>query len=33
VLISVIAHGLTDHPGVDWIARRSEPRPGPAGAA
>ena len=24
VLISVIAHGLTDHPGTEWIARRSE---------
>jgi sodium/hydrogen antiporter len=33
VLISVIVHGLTDHPGVEWIARRSEPEPGPAGAA
>ncbi len=24
VLISVIAHGLTDHPGTEWIARHSE---------
>jgi sodium/hydrogen antiporter len=25
VFISIIAHGLTDHPGVDWIARREAP--------
>lgn len=30
VLISVIAHGLTDHAGAQWIARRSEPEPKPA---
>jgi sodium/hydrogen antiporter len=24
VFISIIAHGLTDHPGVEWIARRDE---------
>jgi hypothetical protein len=24
VFCSVIAHGLTDTPGVDWIARRGE---------
>ena len=33
VLISVIAHGLTDHAGAEWIARRSEPEPEPAVAA
>lgn len=43
VVLSVVAHGLTDTPGVDWIARRSSPddegddvdavpRPGSAGA-
>jgi NhaP-type Na+/H+ or K+/H+ antiporter len=25
VFISVVAHGLTDHPGIEWIARREEP--------
>jgi sodium/hydrogen antiporter len=31
VICSVLAHGLTDHAGVDWIARRGrdEPRPAP----
>ena len=30
VLVSTVAHGLTDAPGVDWIARRSgEPEPEP----
>ncbi len=31
VLVSVVAHGLTDTPGVDWIAARTpaEPEPGP----
>jgi sodium/hydrogen antiporter len=24
VLVSIIAHGLTDHPGSEWIARRAE---------
>jgi hypothetical protein len=24
VFTSIIAHGLTDHPGVKWIARRAE---------
>jgi NhaP-type Na+/H+ or K+/H+ antiporter len=24
VFVSIIAHGLTDHPGVEWIARRAE---------
>jgi NhaP-type Na+/H+ or K+/H+ antiporter len=24
VLVSIIAHGLTDHPGAEWIARRHE---------
>jgi NhaP-type Na+/H+ or K+/H+ antiporter len=33
VLASVIAHGLTDHPGADWIARQSERSPGRARAA
>jgi len=33
VICSVLAHGLTDHAGVDWIARRTrdEPRPAPGG--
>jgi len=26
VVTSTLAHGLTDKPGVDWIARRSRPR-------
>jgi len=25
VFTSILAHGLTDTPGVDWIARRSSP--------
>lgn len=29
VFASTIAHGLSDKPGVDWIARRSEERPAP----
>jgi NhaP-type Na+/H+ or K+/H+ antiporter len=24
VIVSVVAHGLTDHPGSEWMARRSE---------
>jgi NhaP-type Na+/H+ or K+/H+ antiporter len=24
VLVSIIAHGLTDHAGAEWIARRAE---------
>ena len=24
VLVSIVAHGLTDHPGAEWIARRAE---------
>ena len=24
VLVSIVAHGLTDHPGSEWIARRAE---------
>jgi NhaP-type Na+/H+ or K+/H+ antiporter len=24
VFVSILVHGLTDHPGVEWIARRSE---------
>ena len=24
VLVSIVAHGLTDHPGSEWIARRSQ---------
>ena len=30
VLVSVVAHGLTDHPGAEWIARRREREPEPA---
>jgi sodium/hydrogen antiporter len=33
VFVSILAHGLTDHPGSEWIARRhatSEARPAPA---
>jgi NhaP-type Na+/H+ or K+/H+ antiporter len=26
VLISIVAHGLTDQPGAEWIARRAEAR-------
>lgn len=33
VLVSIIAHGLTDHPGSDWMARRAERDPEPATAA
>ena len=34
VFISIIAHGLTDHPGAEWMARRAErePEPEPATA-
>ncbi|HEX6457677.1 MAG TPA: sodium:proton antiporter [Thermoleophilaceae bacterium] len=37
VLTSIIAHGLTDHPGSEWMARRAEeerqePQPAPAAA-
>ena len=31
VLTSIIAHGLTDTPGVNWLARRSPEGPEPAG--
>jgi len=24
VFVSVLAHGLTDHPGAEWIARHAE---------
>jgi sodium/hydrogen antiporter len=27
VFISIIAHGLTDHPGAEWMARRAEREP------
>jgi NhaP-type Na+/H+ or K+/H+ antiporter len=27
VFISIIVHGLTDHPGAEWIARRAEREP------
>jgi NhaP-type Na+/H+ or K+/H+ antiporter len=27
VLASILAHGLTDTPGTNWMARRSEPEP------
>jgi sodium/hydrogen antiporter len=37
VFVSIIAHGLTDHPGSEWMARRAEreaePEPEPATAA
>jgi NhaP-type Na+/H+ or K+/H+ antiporter len=33
VFVSVIAHGLTDHPGSEWMARRAEREPEPAAAA
>ncbi len=35
VFISIIAHGLTDQPGAEWIGRRQESAPDPtrAGAA
>ena len=29
VFISIIAHGLSDHPGAEWMARRAEPEPAP----
>ena len=32
VFISIIAHGLTDHPGAEWMARRAEREPEPAAA-
>ncbi|MEA2376876.1 MAG: hypothetical protein QOD13_783, partial [Thermoleophilaceae bacterium] len=30
VFISIIVHGLTDQPGAEWMARRSEREPGAA---
>jgi sodium/hydrogen antiporter len=33
VFISIIAHGLTDHPGAEWMARRAERDPAEAGVA
>ncbi|MBA3264539.1 MAG: cation:proton antiporter [Thermoleophilaceae bacterium] len=33
VFISIIAHGLTDRPGAEWMARRAGREPEPAGAA
>ena len=37
VMVSIVAHGLTDTPGAEWIARRAElapePEPEPAAAA
>jgi hypothetical protein len=27
VFASIIAHGLTDHPGAEWMARRAEREP------
>jgi NhaP-type Na+/H+ or K+/H+ antiporter len=30
VFVSIIAHGLTDHPGSEWMARRAEREAGPA---
>jgi sodium/hydrogen antiporter len=32
VFVSIIAHGLTDHPGAEWMARRAEREPEPAAA-
>jgi sodium/hydrogen antiporter len=32
VFVSVIVHGLTDHPGAEWMARRAEREPEPAAA-
>jgi NhaP-type Na+/H+ or K+/H+ antiporter len=32
VFASIIAHGLTDHPGAEWMARRAEREPEPAAA-
>jgi NhaP-type Na+/H+ or K+/H+ antiporter len=32
VFVSIIAHGLTDHPGTEWMARRAERKPEPATA-
>jgi sodium/hydrogen antiporter len=33
VFISIIAHGLTDQPGAEWIGRREQSAPEPAGTA
>lgn len=33
VFISIIAHGLTDQPGAEWIGRREQGVPEPTGAA
>jgi NhaP-type Na+/H+ or K+/H+ antiporter len=32
VFVSIIAHGLTDHPGSEWMARRAEREPQAAAA-
>ena len=32
VFISIIAHGVTDHPGSEWMARRAEREPQAAAA-
>jgi NhaP-type Na+/H+ or K+/H+ antiporter len=32
VFVSIIAHGLTDHPGVEWMVRRTAREARPAGA-
>jgi NhaP-type Na+/H+ or K+/H+ antiporter len=32
VFISILAHGLTDHPGAEWMARRAAREPEPAAA-
>jgi hypothetical protein len=32
VFVSVIAQGLTDHPGSEWMARRAEREPTAAAA-
>ena len=33
VFVSIIAHGLSDHPGSEWMARRAEREPQPVTAA
>jgi hypothetical protein len=33
VFVSIIVHGLSDHPGSEFIARRAEREPEPATAA
>jgi NhaP-type Na+/H+ or K+/H+ antiporter len=33
VVVSIIVHGLSDHPGAEWMARRGEREPESAPAA